>query len=329
MTPPETGAAHGASALGRRAIPDAPASPRATSTRSARKRAAPTSSGAHQTLRHRRVPVTNGAARGRDHRGRRAGIGLQLFARDGRSAFASPRPRRRRTARGRAPPRAPGARSREASRREHAANPEVWAPRRHERRPSLPGAGLRVRPPQPLRQLERELVALNRGIAAAAPGLKVETAFTIRDEEWVVTALGRDAARASACRARPPCNQITLGRARRRALGDGRREHAVLRDPARRRRGGSSSRASRRAVARLERLRDAPHVPAGSYPLVIDYALAKGLAHEAFGHASESDSYGSSCLAEEGKLRRRPRGGDPVALDHRRAASTATTPTSR
>ena len=54
--------------------------------------------------------------------------------------------------------------------------------------------------------------------------------------------------------------------------------------------------------ARLEQLRSAPYVPSGSYPLVIDYALAKGLAHEAFGHAAESDSYRSSCLAEGGRL---------------------------
>ena len=52
-------------------------------------------------------------------------------------------------------------------------------------------------------------------------------------------------------------------------------------------------------TGRLGRLLDAPHVASGSYPLIIDYALAKGLAHEAFGHASESDSYRSSCLAEQ------------------------------
>jgi TldD protein len=62
-----------------------------------------------------------------------------------------------------------------------------------------------------------------------------------------------------------------------------------------------------------------PSHPAGSFPLVIDYALAKGLAHEAFGHASEADGFRSSILREgrplpDGRRRRRvPR------LDHRRA----------
>jgi TldD protein len=66
-------------------------------------------------------------------------------------------------------------------------------------------------------------------------------------------------------------------------------------------------------VARLAReLPHAPPFPAGSYPLVIDYALAKGLAHEAFGHACEADSYRSSILARDGRLR----SGDRVGADH-------------
>lgn len=41
----------------------------------------------------------------------------------------------------------------------------------------------------------------------------------------------------------------------------------------------------------------------GSYALVIDHALAKGLAHEAFGHAVESDLIEESVLSEGGKLK--------------------------
>jgi TldD protein len=47
----------------------------------------------------------------------------------------------------------------------------------------------------------------------------------------------------------------------------------------------------------------APAYPAGSYPILIDYALAKGLAHEAFGHAAESDGLLSSILGREGRFR--------------------------
>jgi TldD protein len=50
-------------------------------------------------------------------------------------------------------------------------------------------------------------------------------------------------------------------------------------------------------------LLDAPKFPGGHYKLVIDYALAKGLAHEAFGHAAETDSMESSILGENGRLR--------------------------
>ena len=59
-------------------------------------------------------------------------------------------------------------------------------------------------------------------------------------------------------------------------------------------------------------LPDAPPHPAGSFPLVIDYALAKGLAHEAFGHAAEADGFRSSILAEHGRFRT----GHPVGAEH-------------
>ncbi|MDQ7096192.1 TldD/PmbA family protein [Desulfosporosinus sp. PR] len=48
----------------------------------------------------------------------------------------------------------------------------------------------------------------------------------------------------------------------------------------------------------------APQLPSGHYPLIIDYGLAKGLAHEAFGHAVESDHMTESVLGEKGKLRK-------------------------
>lgn len=47
----------------------------------------------------------------------------------------------------------------------------------------------------------------------------------------------------------------------------------------------------------------APQLKGGSYKLVIDYALAKGLAHEAFGHAAETDHMDTSILGTAGKFR--------------------------
>lgn len=47
----------------------------------------------------------------------------------------------------------------------------------------------------------------------------------------------------------------------------------------------------------------AEDLPAGHYKLVIDYALAKGLAHEAFGHAAETDALESSILGENGRMK--------------------------
>src|SRR5439155_3086052 len=62
-------------------------------------------------------------------------------------------------------------------------------------------------------------------------------------------------------------------------------------------------RRARVAVARARTVLDAPRVKSGSYRLVLDYGLAKGLAHEAFGHAAETDGAETSILAREGRLR--------------------------
>lgn len=57
-------------------------------------------------------------------------------------------------------------------------------------------------------------------------------------------------------------------------------------------------------AARLSlELLTAEDLPAGNYKLVIDYALAKGLAHEAFGHAAETDAIESSILGENGRMK--------------------------
>jgi TldD protein len=74
----------------------------------------------------------------------------------------------------------------------------------------------------------------------------------------------------------------------------------ILTDAEPRRRLAQRFRVSRdRAVQTV----DAPSAPSGPARLVIDYALAKGLAHEAFGHASESDGMETSLLGAEGRLK--------------------------
>lgn len=47
----------------------------------------------------------------------------------------------------------------------------------------------------------------------------------------------------------------------------------------------------------------APKIKGGHYKIVIDYALAKGLAHEAFGHAAETDHMEESILGQEGHFK--------------------------
>lgn len=71
-------------------------------------------------------------------------------------------------------------------------------------------------------------------------------------------------------------------------------------------------RRSERAAELAASLPSAPTHPAGSFPFVIDYALAKGLAHEAFGHASEADGFRSSVLARDGRFR----SGEEVGASH-------------
>jgi len=60
---------------------------------------------------------------------------------------------------------------------------------------------------------------------------------------------------------------------------------------------------TRKAASLVQQLGNAPQIKGGNYKLVIDYALAKGLAHEAFGHASETDGMETSILGSHGKMK--------------------------
>ena len=54
----------------------------------------------------------------------------------------------------------------------------------------------------------------------------------------------------------------------------------------------------------IRKVSTSPPIISASYPVVIDFGLAKGLAHEAFGHAVESDLMEESILSENGKLKK-------------------------
>jgi TldD protein len=60
---------------------------------------------------------------------------------------------------------------------------------------------------------------------------------------------------------------------------------------------------ARKAAALGLQLLNAKTIPGGHYKLVMDYGLAKGLAHEAFGHAAETDSLESSILGDHGRFK--------------------------
>ena len=156
----------------------------------------------------------------------------------------------------------------------------------------------------------KRLAELEAEIAARAPGLTTTLALSTDVDAWrVVRSDGGDVAWVM-----PRCVLRFSASSR------GAERHTVgasvagptpdlLDDPAK----VATFLARAEAAARLAAaLPDAPSHPAGSYPLVIDYALAKGLAHEAFGHASEADGFRSSVLAKDGRFR----AGDTVGASH-------------
>ncbi len=75
-----------------------------------------------------------------------------------------------------------------------------------------------------------------------------------------------------------------------------------------------ASRVKKAAALARDLLRAKQYV-AGSYRLLIDFALAKGLAHEAFGHAAESDALDSSILGIDGRFKAGERfGSEKVSI---------------
>ncbi len=159
-----------------------------------------------------------------------------------------------------------------------------------------------------LAEQERRVLEINQKVEGLDKRLSVRTIFQLVEEDWrIVRSDGTDTA------FRMPRGFIYhLIVAR-----EGKRTATVRTSVS----GGGSelllddavqARLWKRATSAVDlavNLLTAPRVKGGHYKLVIDYALAKGLAHEAFGHAAESDGMETSILGQNGRFRT----GDEVA----------------
>jgi TldD protein len=157
--------------------------------------------------------------------------------------------------------------------------------------------------PPDMPRLERALQVLNGAIRERDPRLAVRTSLGLVHEAWHVGRSDGTDVRWVMRRARLG-HEITArdgGRAATAGASVIGVDAGLVEDAERQAR--LAAQASRQANLAL-RLLDAPRLPGGAYKLVIDHALAKGLAHEAFGHAAETDSMRASILGDGGRFRR-------------------------
>jgi TldD protein len=154
----------------------------------------------------------------------------------------------------------------------------------------------------PLQEQSAALLEASRQAMDMAEGFAVRSGHAVVDEEWrIVRSDGTDVSFSTPhAYARHDFTARSAAGAASNGCSVSGADAAVLLEST------SFARLQRRASAAVRRARsvlDAPRVPSGSYRLVLDYALAKGLAHEAFGHASETDGAETSILASGGRLR--------------------------
>ena len=146
------------------------------------------------------------------------------------------------------------------------------------------------------------LLEAHREAMELAAGLATRSSLSLVDDEWrVVRSDGTDV------RFRMPRGVVQHsftarggGRTASAACSVSGADDRVLLDSANR------ARLRARAARALRRARDAADAAAvrpGSYRLVLDHTVAKSLAHEAFGHAAETDVAEASILATGGRLR--------------------------
>lgn len=226
------------------------------------------------------------------------GIGLQVFTRDGNMGFAAADQIRETTVAELFEKAAFLAQTGQMCHSE--TNREIF-----NAKPLVKRAELAVRYPKEalsLTEIETKLKELNRHLTAMDERLSVRTMMRLTCEEWRI------------CRADDTDVSFNTPRSfiyhvfTAKAGNDTATTYAnlpgidlgILIEPERLEH--LEKRAEKAARLALELL-GAPKVPGGNYKLVIDYALAKGLAHEAFGHAAETDSIESSILGENGRFR--------------------------
>jgi len=160
----------------------------------------------------------------------------------------------------------------------------------------------------PLKDLAGDLLKVHEEIRGRAQGFRVRSRYSVSREEWrIVRSDGTDVSfvipRSSLSSSLTASVDGDTGSGFSSVFGN---SHELLLDEDQILR--SVGKAAH--VARVLRgTLGADSFRGGSYPIVMDHSLAKVLAHEAFGHAAESDSYRSSVLARDGRFR----GGEMVA----------------
>lgn len=156
--------------------------------------------------------------------------------------------------------------------------------------------------PMPLSEQESRLKALNAEVQALDPRLSVRTSFMQVQDHWHIGRSDGTDCYFQMARARLGHEITARGEGVTSSVNAGvvGLDADLLKDPVEL---GRLSRRAKRLSQLAIGLLTAPQLKGGSYKLVIDYALAKGLAHEAFGHAAETDHMDTSILGKDGKFR--------------------------
>lgn len=258
-----------------------------------------------QRVRSRSVSVANGKVEG-VATGLTQGIGMHLFDQDGHTAFAATDTLTLDNVSRAVQAAAAGVRAAAAAQlQRNRAIFDVAA----ERADEVPATPYSI-DSLDLGDVQALTEAINRELLGIDAGLKARTSFSIDREEWRIARSDGSDVRyllphgycSNSLTAQRDGSAHTVGASLSRTGYEVLREEREL-----------LLERSRNAAHTALRLLDAPRYPAGSYPLIVDYAMAKGLAHEAFGHAAETDGLRSSILGRDGRFRQGEQLGSPLA----------------